>query len=324
MTLAIIQFVGGLVFLLGGAEIMVRGAVALAQRWGISTLVIGMTVVAMGTSLPEFLISLNAALNGVSSLAVGNILGSNIANILLILGAAGLVAPIDCRSRALRREGLVLIGGSVLFAAMLFDLRITRPDGAVLVAFFVLFLAHSYWRETHGDVEGAQHHIAEAEQHKPVTQAVWLSVILLICGMAGLIVGAEFLVEGGVFIARLLGVSEAVIGLTMIAFGTSVPELAASIVAAYRGHTDVALGNVVGSNLFNILGIAGVVSLVTPLDVPARVPAFDIWIMLAATLALTLFMLTPLKNIGRIGAVIFLLVYAAYILALGFGVDSFT
>ena len=310
-----LQIIGGFLLLLGGAEVMVRGAVALARRFGISALVIGMTVVALGTSAPELLVSLNAALSGAPGLAVGNVVGSNIANILLVLGAAGLVAPIACAATGLRRDGLILLAGTLIFSALSFRGVVDVWSGAVLLVAFSYFLWNSYKREAAGGT-------AEEAGDLGVPPAnLLVAVLMFLAGLAALLAGSELVVRGGVAAARLFGVSDAVIGLTVVAFGTSLPELAASVVAAYRGHTDVALGNVVGSNLFNALGVIGVVAVVTPVTVEARVVDFDLWIMIGATLLLLPFMMGGLRQIGRAPALAFLIMYIAYIGAIGLGVD---
>ena len=317
-----LQVLAGFVLLLGGAEIMVRGAIGLADRLGISKMVIGMTVVAFGTSAPELLVSLNAALSGSAGLALGNVIGSNIANIWLVLGAAGLLLPIACAPGALIRDGYILLAGTGAFLALAMTGLIGLVQGLILVVLFAGFLAYSFWREKFSNDEAAQVHIHEAEEYEAVPQSIGLAAVLLIVGFGGLFLGSEWLVEGGVAIARSFGVSEAVIGLTIIAFGTSLPELAASVVAALRRHADVALGNVVGSNIFNIVGIVGIVAIVAPLEVPVRVMQFDIWIMVVATLALMPFMIGRRLTLGRIDAAIYLVLYVAYITALGLGVDS--
>ncbi len=315
------QVIAGFVLLLGGAEVMVRGAVALAQRLGISTLVIGMTVVAFGTSAPELVVSLNAGLSGAPGLAIGNVVGSNIANILLILGISGLIAPIACQAGSLVRDGLVLLGGSLLFAGLALSGRIGLTGGIVLLIAFFGFIAYSAGQEIASKRSARDAEIEEEVEDLAVPHNLLLSLVLLVVGFAGLLLGSEWLVDGGISIARNFGVSEAVIGLTIIAFGTSLPELAASAVATYRGHTDVALGNVVGSNLFNLLGVVGTVAVVTPLDIPGRVLDLDLWIMLAATLLLLPFMLSAKKYLGRIESGIFFLLYLAYIAALALGID---
>jgi len=314
----------GFVLLLGGAEVMVRGAVGLAERLGVSKMVIGMTVIALGTSAPELLVSLNATLSGSSGLAIGNLVGSNVANILLILGVSGLILPIAGNPKALTRDGWVMLGGTAAFMAIALRGQIDLSGGLVLLLYFAGFLYYSYSRETAGDApESAGLHEDEVDEIGGVPQSMWLSAVLLIIGFAGLIGGSELLVEGGVQIARSFGVSEAAIGLTVIAFGTSLPELAASAVAAFRKHADLAIGNIVGSNIFNIVGIVGVVAVVSPMDVPARVIEFDMIIMAVATLLLMPFMIGNKEVISRPISGFYLIAYLAYIAAIAMGVDSF-
>ncbi|MBO32337.1 MAG: calcium/sodium antiporter [Rhodospirillales bacterium] len=320
-----LQVFGGFILILGGAEFMVRGAVSLADRLGVSKLVIGMTVVAFGTSAPELLVSLNAALSGSSALAIGNVVGSNVANILLILGVSGILMPVACVPGTLVRDGWMLLAGTAFFMVLSLRGEIDLWAGGALLIYFSGFMIYSYMREKFGGNGAAGMHIHEAEDISDIPpdipHTLWMTCIYLIGGFAGLIYGAELLVEGGVAIARTFSVSEAVIGLTVIAFGTSLPELAASVVAAYRKHADVAVGNVVGSNIFNVVGIVGVVAVITPMEVPARVINLDIWVMAAATLALMPFMIGRQEELGRPVATVFLIAYIAYIAAIGMGVD---
>ena len=313
----------GFVLLLGGAEIMVRGAVGLSEKLSISKMVIGMTVIAFGTSAPELLVSLNAALSGSSGLAIGNLVGSNIANILLILGVSGLILPITVDSKTLTREGWVLVGGTAAFIALALRGEIDLSGGLLLLLLFAGFLYYSYRRETAGLARKSVAFEEEVDEIGSVPETTWLSVVLLLIGLAGLIGGAELLVNGGVAIARAFGVSEAAIGLTIIAFGTSLPELAASFVAAYRKQADLALGNIVGSNIFNIVGIAGVVAVVSPLIVPARIVNFDMIIMAVATLLLMPFMIGNKGVITRSIAALYLAAYVGYIAAIAAGVENF-
>ncbi len=306
------QVIAGFVLLLGGAELLVRGAVALASRLGVSKLVIGMTVIAFGTSAPELVVSLKAALSGAEGMALGNIIGSNIANVLLILGAAAMVTPIVTTPAALIRDGMVLLGGSLLFAGMLWSGTISNLDGMVLLALFFAFLGYSYWRETHSPGKAEETGAVEVDEYGGFTGSMWVASAALLGGLFGVIYGADLLVEGGVAIARLLGVSEEVSGLTLVAFGTSLPELAASVVAALHKHTDLALGNVVGSNLFNILGVIGTVSIIRPLPVPDQILSFDMWVMLGATALLLPFLMTGWR-LSRTEAAIFLIGYVGYI-----------
>ena len=313
----------GFVFLLGGAELMVRGAVGLAEKLSVSKMVIGMTVVAFGTSAPELLIALNAALSGSSGLAVGNLVGSNIANILLILGVSGLILPIAVDSKVFTRDWWVLGGGTAVFMALSLPGEIDFFGGSLLLLLFTGFLYYSYRRETVGSVPASPAFKEEVDDIGGVPETTWLSIVLLVIGLAGLIGGAELLVNGGAAIARLFGVSEAAIGLTIIAFGTSLPELAASVVAAYRKHADLALGNVVGSNIFNILGVAGAVALVSPLDIPARIVNFDMIIMAVSALVLMPFMIGNKEVISRPVAGFYLAAYLGYIASIAAGVESF-
>ncbi len=308
----ILQIAGGFVLLLGGAEILVRGSVAMAHRPGVPPLIIGMTVVALGTSAPELVVSLNAALAGSAALAIGNVVGSNVANILLILGVAGLVSPIAHRPNAHLHDGSILLAGSLLFTGLCFSLGIIGPgSGGVLLTFFFAFLGHAYWRARGGGDSAVTHldEVTELEGRQPSLGLAWGLVGV---GLIGVVYGADILVEGSVEAARLLGVPEEIIGLTLIAIGTSLPELAASVMAAVRGHADMALGNVVGSNLFNVVGIVGTVAVVTPLAIPAQVLDFDLWVMMAATAVLFPFLIKGWR-FGRPVAAAFLAAYIAYI-----------
>ncbi len=315
-----VQLIAGFMLLLGGAEVLVRGAIALAKRLAISPLIIGMTVVALGTSAPELVVSLDAALSGSPGIALGNVIGSNIANLLLILGAVGMVMPIAAQSDGLWRDGLILLGGSLLFAALCWSGMVGLWSGMLLLAVFVAFLGHSYWRETRND-GGAETEVQKVVEIHGVPASVTAAWLVLAAGLAGVVYGADLLVMGGMAVAKAAGVSEEVIGLTLIAFGTSLPELAASVVAAWRGHADIALGNIVGSNLFNMLMIVGVVAVVTPLLVPVQIMVFDLWVMLAATVLFFPFLVGGLR-FGRLAAGVFLAAYAAYIAVQAYGVQE--
>ncbi|CCQ74858.1 calcium/sodium antiporter [Magnetospira sp. QH-2] len=305
-----LQIALGFVLLLGGAEVMVRGAVAVARRLGVSTLIIGMTVVAFGTSAPELVVSLQATLGGSGGMALGNLVGSNIANVLLILGAAALLKPIDTGHGTLLRDSAVLIVGTLLFSGLVLRGEIDMIGGIVLIIAFAAFL-----RTTMKGQDGVSDSLSEeVEEIGEVKGPIVVAWLMTIAGLIALLYGADQLVEGGTELARQFGVSEEVIGLTVIAFGTSLPELAASVVAALRGHSDLALGNVIGSNLFNILGIAGIVSVVHPIPVPDQIFYFDIWVMLIATLIMIPFAITN-REFNRIEAGIFLFAYGGYVVA---------
>lgn len=293
----------GLVLLVLGGDRLVRGAVGLALRLGISPLVVGLTVVAFGTSAPEMIVSISAALRGSTDIALGNVVGSNIANVLVILGVSALVAPIVTRGHDLRESWLMMIGASVLLIVLAF----MGPIGMVQGVLLLVVLAATIWRQL---ATGA----AEAEvAGRDAAAAGWGPILLALgIGLVALPVGAQMLVKGAVDIARNFGISEAVIGLTLVAIGTSLPELAASVAAAMRGRSDLALGNVVGSNIFNILSILGVTALIAPLPVPAQMLRLDLWVMLAASLVLWPF-LFRLRPIGRgVGAAL-VAAYAAYV-----------
>ena len=315
-----VQIAAGFVLLFFGAESMVRGAVAVARWFEVSTMVIGMTVIAFGTSAPELIVALDAAVAGSPGIALGNVVGSNIANVLLILGVAGLLVPIAVNRTGFYHDSAVLLGGSLLFAALCLMGVIGLWSGVALLAAFAVFIGYTFWRETHG-LNPAAGNIEKEVEEKQAPGAQWLAWVLVVAGLGALLWGADMLVDGGVSIARVFGVPEEVLGLTLIALGTSLPELAASVVAAYRGHFDVALGNVLGSNLFNILGIAGTVAVVTPLPVPDQILRFDLWIMVAVSVVII-----PLLSSGwrldRGEAALLLAAYIGYIGCQAYGVQT--
>jgi len=316
-----VQIVAGFVFLLGGADILVRGAVGLARKMNVSTLLIGMTIIAFGTSAPEFLVSMDAALAGSSAMALGNVIGSNMANILLILGVAAMLKPISVKPYALLRDSLMLLVGSLLFVWFVVRGDIGIWQGAVLLALFTFFIGNSYWRETHGATTAADIYIHEAEEYEDLGESMWRIWMLLLAGLAGVIIGADQLVKGGVEAARTLGIAEEVIGLTVLAIGTSLPELAASVMAALRGHADVALGNVVGSNMFNTLAVVGGVAVLTPLDAPDQIRDFDLWVMLGVTVLAMPYLIGGWR-LTRPVAIVFMIAYGAYVAVQAYGVDN--
>ncbi|NNG05596.1 MAG: calcium/sodium antiporter [Inquilinus sp.] len=317
MTVPIIMTVGGLVLLMVGADFLVRGAVGAARCMGISPLVIGLTVVALGTSLPELVVSLEAALDGTPQLAVGNIVGSNIANILLILGVAGLISPIRCSRMAIFRDGTAMMAATAIFVAAGLLGTLGRAFGALSLFLLASYMVLSYYSDR-GSGDGV--HAEEADEIEPIAGGLGTSVVAVIGGLTGVILGAELLVDGAVGLARAFNVSEEVIGLTLVAFGTSVPELATTVVAAIRRHADVALGNVLGSNLFNLMGVMGVVAIVVPVDLPAQIARFDIWVMSGVSVLMIQFMYTGLR-LSRLEALLFLAAYFVFLLIEFIGVD---
>ena len=316
-----LQLVGGIAILLGSAEVFIHGSVRLAKMLKVPPLVIGMTVVAMGTSAPELVVTLDAALTGAPGLAVGNVIGSNITNVLLILGVSCMLSPIMGPRNALFRDGAVFIFGTVVFALLCAQGQLGLGSGAVLFVVFLGFLASSYRKEMQNP-DAIAEHIIEVERLQSTASPTWTVLPAVIIGLAGVVWGADLLVKAGVVIARENEISEEVIGLTVVALGTSLPELAASVVAAYRGHSDIAVGNVVGSNLFNILGIAGFVAMVTPLPVSKEILSFDIWVMVGSTV-LVLPILAGRWHPGRFSGALFLVLYGAFILFNGYRAGLF-
>lgn len=303
--LLILAGFGGLLI---GGDLLVRGAVDIATRLRVSAIVIGVTLVGFGTSVPELLTSVQAALVDAPGISVGNVVGSNIANILLILGAAAALRPLAVSGAAFRRDGSVLVLASMVCLAMILMGTLGRPAALVFLAglgAYVIVALRS------GDAaEGAA---------QGILPKLPLSVVTFIGGLVLTLVAARALVTGSVGVASSLGVSEAVIGLTVVAIGTSMPELVTSVVAARKGQADLAFGNIVGSCIFNILGILGVTALVTPIEVPAVIAAFDIWVMLGATAALVLAAVSGWR-ISRGEGLAFLAGYVAYLVWLVRGV----
>lgn len=306
----------GLGLLLLGGEMLVRGAVGLARHLGVSPLVIGLTIVAYGTTTPELLVSVDAHLSGYSGIAVGNVVGSNIANILLILGCAALIYPLHCKPGAVNRGGAVMLGAGFLMLLLGLSGTITPWHSLFMLLALAAFSYFSYrWErqaQAAGDAE-AMLHVEEAEELEETgPQTLAGAGACIVAGLIGVVIGSHFLVDGAVGLARLLGVSEATIGLTLVAVGTSLPELATGAVAAYRRHSEVALGNVIGANTFNVLGIMGIVPLFGPLEVPRSIATFDVWIMLAITLFFVPWMIWR-GAVGRVLGAVFLVAYAGYV-----------
>ncbi len=300
----------GLVLLLLGAEVMIRGAVGLARRAQISPHVIGLTVIAFGTSAPELFVSLKAALHGSPGIAIGNVVGSNIANILLMIGTVGVVTPFVCRGAPLKRDGLVLLLATVLFVLAGLHGMIERWHGALMLTLLVGYLVYCYREERRNGAESL--HAKEVAEFDQLPTGYGRGILYTVGGLIAVLIGARLLVDGAIIVARVAGISETVIVVTVVAVGTSLPELATTVVAAMRRHSDVALGNIIGSNIFNTLGILGVVSLVSPLPIPPEILSADLWIMAATTVAFIALALR-LPAFNRPWAVLFFLGYALFI-----------
>lgn len=309
-----LMFILGLAALVMGAELLVRGAGRLATTVGISPLVVGLTVVAFGTSAPEIAVSVNAALSGNTDLAVGNVVGSNIFNVLFILGISALITPLVVHAQIIRQEIPILIGSCLLLFAICSDDRIGPTEAAMLLAAlaaYTVFLIMQSRKESQAiQDEYAAENVKQSNWDKPIV----VQIVLIIAGLGLLVQGSEWLVDAAVIFAKLLGVSDIVIGLTIVAAGTSMPEVATSIMAAIKGERDIAVGNVMGSNTFNILGGLGITGLLAPAGVvvPASVMNFDLWVMLAVSFACIPVFLTG-REIARWEGAVFLVYYIAYV-----------
>ncbi|MEI4260474.1 calcium/sodium antiporter [Roseovarius sp. D0-M9] len=300
-----LYLVAGLLGLFFGGEALVRGSVGIARRMAIPPLLIGLTVVGFGTSTPELLVSVDAAWRGVPDIALGNIVGSNIANILLIIGLSALVWPIKVMGATLRRDTAVMVAAALVLVPIFAMGQMGRLSGVLLVAGLAAYLIWAHRQPGEAVVE---------EVGVPARASVLVSTLWVIGGLVALMVGARFLVDGAVNIARGYGISEAFIGLTIVAIGTSLPELATSLIAAFRRQSEIAIGNIVGSNIFNVLGILGVTALITPIPVASRFLTFDLPVMIALSIILAALLLTR-PVIGRGIGVAMLVGYVAYVWA---------
>ena len=306
MILNILFIVIGIVLVLWGSDRLTDGAVAVAEKMKMPQIVIGLTIVAMGTSMPEFCVSLISALKGTSDLAVGNIVGSNIFNTLLIVGVSALVAPMSIMKTTVRKDIPFALVASALLLIMCLDGDISRIDAAIL---FVMFLIFMYITLRGAKVQGTD---LEEKEKKPM--ATWLSVVWILVGLACLIGGSNLFVDGATAVATKLGVSEAVIGLTIVAGGTSLPELATSVVSARKGNSGIAIGNVLGSNVFNILAILGLTGVISPMTLKG-ITMTDLSMMVISIILIWLFSFTKYK-IERWEGAILTAVFVGYIYSL--------
>lgn len=305
----------GLTLLVGGAEIMLRGATSLAKRLGVSNFIIGLTVVAFGTSMPELATGVGAVLKGNSDLIVGTVIGSNIANIGLVLGLAAMIRPARVRGGVVRREVPMLIVVTIAMVVTLFGGSVSRVEAGLLIVGFVAFLAWTLYASKHLDPEDSAL-VIEAQGDTPEEGAkrpnVLFNVFLVTLGLGAMVLGSNRTVLGATELATALGVPAFIIGLTMVAMGTSLPEVVTTVMAALKGHSDLAVGNVLGSNIFNVLCVVGVSGLVGQLDVPEIAIQRDAWVMLGLTLLLLPIMMTRF-TVSRAEGGVLMTAYAAYI-----------
>ncbi len=321
-----ISLAGGLVVLIIAGDVLVRGSVGIAQRLGIPNLVIGLTIVAFGTSAPELVISLKAALEGAGGIAIGNVVGSNIANVLLVLGLPALIAATPCGESGATRNAVFMVVVTLLFIVLCYFSPISLLAGFILLVLLGVFLAASamaarkHRKEQKAIAAGAAVAATEMDVDdalddvEDVPDSAWIAFVYILLGLVGLPLGAHFTISGATSIAIAWGVSETVIGLTVIALGTSLPELATTVMAAIRQHGAVAIGNVIGSNIFNLLAIIGITAVIVPIDVPPEVLKLDIWVMLAC--ALLLAVLAGFRIcLGKISGLVMTSAYCLYIAA---------
>ena len=316
-------FLLGLGALVVGAEALVRGASRIALSLGISPLVVGLTIVAMGTSSPEVAVSVGAALSGSTDIAVGNVVGSNIFNVLFILGVSALITPLVVHSQIIRQEVPIMIGASLVLAVMVIDSHLGRWESGLLLGLLAGYLVFLV-RQSRAETAEIKSEFADAAARRGQWDRHWaMQVLLIVVGLALLVLGSSWLVDSAVAFARMLGVSDLVIGLTIIAAGTSMPEVATSVMAAVRGERDIAVGNVIGSNTFNILGCLGLSGLVGSggLSIAPAVLNFDLWVMIAVAIAcLPVFIFG--RQIGRRRGLLFLAYYVAYLAYLILGAQD--
>jgi cation:H+ antiporter len=316
MFLDFSMIVAGLVVLVFAGDALVKGAVNLSLRLGVPALIVGLTVVAFGTSAPELLVSVDAVLGDAPALALGNIVGSNIANILLVLGIPAFIAAVPV-SRELMHDFLVMMAATFAFILLAFTGPFSWPHGLVLLLGLALMLWNSYARaRTHRNGAAAlvDEETLELEGAEPNISGTKIALYLL-GGIIGLPIGAHYLVEGAVNVATVLGVSDAVIGLTLVAIGTSLPELATTVAAAMRRESGVAMGNVIGSNIFNLLAIIGIASLIGPIPVPEAMLRMDLWVMAASSALLGVFVWTG-RSIGKLAGIGLIALYVLYVIQL--------
>ncbi|MBL4603126.1 MAG: calcium/sodium antiporter [Emcibacteraceae bacterium] len=320
--MAYLEVIVGLILLVVAGDIMIRGAVSIAENLGLSKLVIGLTVIAFGTSAPELVVGVDAALTGVPTLALGNVVGSNIANILLVIGLPAIFYPFVCDSSEVKRNYFIMLGGTVLFIMLCWMGPLTIMHAVFLMVLLVAFLYNSYQLgrldddQIAEDQRIADHAYEDLDELPEKPLATPRASLYIFIGIIGLVYGAYILVEGAVVIATSFNVSEAVIGLTIVAIGTSLPELVTAFVAARKNHGDVALGNVIGSNIFNLYAIMSGTAFITDIAIPESFLSVDLWVMIVSSAALIPFIVWKIR-FNRMTGLVFMSVYIIYILTLG-------
>lgn len=318
LILHIILLVAGLVILWKSAELLVAGAVGLARMLGVSSLVVGLTVVAMGTSAPEVAASIAGVLqkSGGGDIAVGNVFGSNIANLALVGGLIAIIRPLKVQRRTLLREIPVMLAAALLLWPFLHNRYLSRPEAVVLLAVFaalIILTVYGARRESRLAVLQSESFEPDAQQ----TLSAKKNILFVVIGLAGLALGAKMAVQGAVFVGREIGLSERVIALTIIAFGTSLPELVTCVVAALKGHHDISVGNLVGSNIFNTLLVVGAAGVVRPFDVGPRLAGgVDYWIMIAVSAVFAALIIISKRVLGRLCGLLLVCIYIGYIIYL--------
>jgi len=306
-----LMLIVGLVLLVIGADLLVKGAARLASNFGVPALVIGLTVVAFGTSAPELAVSVKAAYSGQAELAIANVVGSNIFNLLFILGLAALISPLIISHQLIRQDVPIMVGVSLVAVLMCLDGNINKIEAAILALGLVSYTWFLFYQ---GKQQGVDVSDGEVEEMLKANVPMWQNILLVIAGLVLLVLGARWLVQSAIELATMWGVNEAVIGLTIVAAGTSLPEVVTSVVATLRGQRDIAVGNVVGSNIFNILCVLGLSGLVSPMPLLAgeQLAGFDLPVMLAvAALCAPLFFIGSV--LSRVEGVLFLVLYVAYV-----------
>ncbi len=299
--LKFVMFAGGVLFLYYGADYLVKGAANIARILGIPPIIVGLTVVAFGTSMPEFLVGLQAAIRGENDIAIGNIVGSNIANIALILGISAVIAPLAINYKSIKKELMILFISSLVFSLIVYN-GTNFIVGLIFISIMIFFITYLIMHPGEAPIQ---------EEMPEKDNSIFKNSIFIILGGVALVLGSKFLIDSAVFFARIFKVPEIVIGMTIVAIGTSLPELAASVVASIKKQSDISIGNIIGSNIFNMFFVIGGVSLIKDIDVNKSIYSFEIPVMLLLTILLFP-MIAKSNGLKRISGVIFLLIYVSF------------